>query len=64
MPPTYLGIGLRRTCDDCAWLAPKAHLRSLDEMQNDLEAKVLRKINRLGAKSMMLGGDTTAIHLC
>lgn len=62
-PPLIRGIGLRSTFEGCARLAKKAPLRSLDEMQNDLEATLLRKINRLGIIPMGLGGDTTALHV-
>ncbi len=63
MPPLILGIGLGSTFAGRGRLAKKALLRSLDEMQNDLEATLLRKINGLSIGPMGLRGDENALQV-
>ena len=65
-PPIVVGVGIGGTFDQCALLAKKALLRSMDARNPDpyyasLEAELLERINRLGIGPQGFGGKTTAL---
>lgn len=67
-PPMVVGVGIGGTFDKCALLAKKALMRSTDERNPDpyyadLEAEMLKKINKLGIGPQGFGGKTTALAL-
>lgn len=69
-PPIVVGVGIGGTLDKAAYLAKKALLRpsgKYNELQHiqDLEKRLLEKINSLGLGPQGLGGKTTAfgVHI-
>jgi fumarate hydratase subunit alpha len=59
-------VGIGGTCEKCAYLAKKALLRPVDEVNPnpyyaDLERELLEKINALGIGPQGFGGKTTAL---
>jgi fumarate hydratase subunit alpha len=64
-PPVVVGVGIGGTLDKAAYLAKKALLRPIGKNSalphiQELEKRLLEKINRLGAGPQGLGGNTTA----
>ena len=67
-PPMILGVGLGGTVEQCALEAKKALLVPLDEpnpdpFYDDMEQRVLEKINRLGIGPQGMGGRITALRV-
>ena len=67
-PPLILGIGIGGSFEKAAWLAKKALLRQVgnrngDSFYDDMERKLLDKINNLGLGPMGLGGRVTALDV-
>ena len=67
-PPTVLGIGIGGTFDKVAYLSKKALLRPLGEPNPDpyyaeLEARLLKEINKLGIGPQGFGGRTTCLSV-
>lgn len=65
-PPIIVGVGIGGTMEKAALLSKKSLLRPIDkhntnEFYEDLEKKVLYKINNLGIGPQGLGGITTAL---
>ncbi len=65
-PPLIIGVGIGGTFDLVTLLAKEALLEPLDERNSDpfyaeMEADLLRKINRLGIGPQGFGGKTTAL---
>jgi fumarate hydratase subunit alpha len=65
-PPIVVGVGLGGTFEKCAFLAKKALLRPLGELNPDpkwaeVEKELLEKVNKLGVGPQGLGGRTTAL---
>ncbi|NLI92121.1 MAG: fumarate hydratase [Peptococcaceae bacterium] len=64
-PPIIVGVGIGGTLDKAAYLAKKALLRPIgkyNELQHiqEMEKRLLEKINNLGIGPQGLGGKTTA----
>jgi fumarate hydratase subunit alpha len=67
-PPVVVGVGIGGTFDKAALLAKKALLRPLDKRNHqpyyqELEQKLLEKINALGIGPQGFGGRTTALQV-
>lgn len=69
-PPTIVGVGIGGNFEKCAYLAKEALLRpigskNLDSRYEELENKILEKINKSGVGPQGLGGSTTsfAVHV-
>lgn len=67
-PPMVIGVGIGGTFDKAAYLAKKALLRPIDEVNknkyyNGLEKELLSEINKLGIGPQGFGGRTTALGL-
>lgn len=67
-PPIVVGVGIGGTFDRAALLSKKALLRSLDESNSDefyadLEAELLKEINKMGIGPQGFGGKTTALSV-
>ena len=67
-PPIVVGVGIGGTMEKVAWLAKKALLRSVDkentdEDLNQMEKRLLEKINKLGIGPQGLGGRVTALKV-
>ncbi|MCL2408991.1 MAG: fumarate hydratase [Oscillospiraceae bacterium] len=65
-PPVFVGVGLGGTVEQCANIAKRALLRNADTRNADkfyeqMERRVLGKINELGIGPMGTGGRYTAI---
>ncbi len=65
-PPLIIGVGVGGTADHAMLLAKKALLRevarpSSDREDAELEAEILRRVNRLGIGPQGLGGRVTAL---
>ncbi len=65
-PPMVVGVGIGGTFEKCALLAKKALTRPVGEHSDipyieEMEAKLLQKINGLGIGPGGLGGSTTAL---
>jgi len=65
-PPVIVGVGVGGTAEKATLLAKKAVLRKLGEHNNDpryaeLEAYLLKEINKLGVGPMGFGGTVTAL---
>jgi len=65
-PPVIVGVGVGGTAEKATLLAKKAVLRKLGEHNNDpryaeLEADLLKEINKLGVGPMGFGGTVTAL---
>lgn len=65
-PPIIVGVGIGGTMEKAALLAKKALLRPIDQRScvehvNELEAQLLKEINKLGIGPSGLGGRTTAL---
>ncbi len=60
-PPILIGIGIGSTADTAMSLAKKALLREGPGDDDELEKRLLEKINSLGIGAMGLGGSTTCI---
>ena len=65
-PPIVVGVGIGGTFDKAAFLAKKALLRPVDQMNRDpfyanLETELLEEINKLGIGPQGFGGKTTAL---
>lgn len=65
-PPMVVGVGIGGTMDKAAYLAKKALTRDIEKRNEnpfyqELEEKLLEKINRLGIGPQGLGGTTTAL---
>lgn len=65
-PPVVVGVGIGGTFDKVAYLAKKALLRPIGELNKDpvyrqLESELLEDINRLGIGPAGFGGRTTAL---
>jgi len=65
-PPIFVGVGIGGTFDKVAFLAKKALLRPIDEVNADpfyaaLENELLESINALGIGPQGFGGQTTAL---
>ena len=67
-PPIIVGVGIGGTMERCAFLAKKALLRPVGEMNPKphlakMEAELLERINKLGIGPAGFGGDTTALDV-
>ncbi len=67
-PPLQIGIGIGGNFEECALLAKKALLCSFDsqnydEIAQQLEEELLRKINSLNIGPMGFGGNLTALSV-
>lgn len=67
-PPIVVGVGIGSTFDKAAYLAKKALLRPLDSSNQDpfyqdLERRLLERINDLGIGPQGFGGRTTALKV-
>jgi len=67
-PPFVIGVGIGGTSDTALLLAKKALLERVDKPNrdnflNDLEKKLLKRINTLGIGPMGLGGKCTALAI-
>ena len=67
-PPIVVGVGIGGTFDKAAYLAKKALLRPLDSSNQDpfyqdLERRLLERINDLGIGPQGFGGRTTALKV-
>lgn len=65
-PPIIVGVGIGGTMEKAALLAKKALLRPIDqrsgvEYVKELEAQLIKEINKLGIGPSGLGGRTTAL---
>ena len=65
-PPVILGVGLGGTIEQCALEAKRALLAPMDQPNPDpfydeMEQRILEKINRLGIGPQGMGGDVTAL---
>lgn len=65
-PPVVVGVGIGGNFETCAYLAKKAlcrdvSIRSEDTMYQNLEKRMLDKINTLGIGCQGFGGDITAL---
>lgn len=65
-PPMVIGVGIGGTMEKAAYLAKKALMRPLDQRHKDeyyqnLEQKLLDKVNKLGIGPQGFGGTTTAL---
>lgn len=65
-PPVIIGVGIGGTFDYCAKLAKHASLRPLgsanpEPILQDMEARLLKAVNKTGFGPMGTGGDTTAL---
>lgn len=65
-PPVVVGVGLGGTSEKAALLAKRALLRPADQKNEDafyqeMEQRVLERINRLGIGPQGMGGTTTAL---
>ncbi len=65
-PPIVVGIGIGGTFEKCALLAKEALMISLDKKNpdafyDDLEKKILDKINKTGIGPQGTGGSITAL---
>lgn len=67
-PPVVIGVGIGGTFDYCAKLAKMATLRPMgtvnpEPVLADMEARLLKAINKTGFGPMGTGGDTTALTI-
>ena len=67
-PPIVLGIGIGGDFEQCAYLAKKALCRSVsvknsDEFYREMEAEILKRVNKLDIGPQGFGGDTTALSV-
>ena len=67
-PPFVIGVGIGGTSDEALLLAKKALLERVDKPNrekslNNLEKKLLKRINALGIGPMGLGGKCTALSV-
>lgn len=65
-PPVVVGVGIGGTFDHCAKIAKLATLRPYGQHNpepviGDMEARLLKAVNRTGFGPMGTGGDTTAL---
>lgn len=65
-PPVIVGVGIGGTFEYCTYLAKKALLRKIgsrhpDPYYQELEERLLKKINNLGIGPLGLGGRITAL---
>lgn len=65
-PPIVVGVGIGGTMDKAAYMAKKSLLRPIGEHNNyehinEMEKRLLEKINKLGIGPQGLGGTTTAL---
>jgi len=65
-PPVVIGVGIGGTFDHCAKIAKLATLRPYGQHNPepviaDMEARLLKAVNRTGFGPMGTGGDTTAL---
>jgi fumarate hydratase subunit alpha len=67
-PPVVIGVGIGGTFDYCTKLAKLATLRPMgstnpEPVLADMEARLLKAVNRTGYGPMGTGGDTTALTI-
>lgn len=64
-PPYILGIGIGGTFEKAALLSKKALMKDYKEdiFLDDLERKILKKVNKTGIGPAGLGGNTTALDV-
>lgn len=65
-PPVVIGVGIGGTFDHCAKIASLATLRPFGQknpepLLADMEARLLKAVNKTGFGPMGTGGDTTAL---
>ncbi len=65
-PPVVIGVGIGGTFDHCAKIAKQATLRPYGQPNPepviaDMEARLLKAVNKTGFGPMGTGGDTTAL---
>ncbi|MFA8437857.1 fumarate hydratase [Pueribacillus sp. YX66] len=67
-PPLVVGVGIGGNFERCAYLAKRSLFRPLGERHQErhiaeLEAELIRTINRLGIGPQGMGGSTTALDV-